>query len=50
MKSPIRTGLFHYVPFAKIDDFHRRGWMIVTTLPDPHGFYAVLMWRCDCEI
>jgi hypothetical protein len=40
----IRTGHFHIVQFHRIDDFHRRGWMVVR----PLGVWSLLMWRCDC--
>lgn len=47
----IRAGTFRYVPWPKVDEFHRAGWMIVTDLAGSHhGHWSVLMWRCDCEI
>lgn len=45
----IRTGTFRYVPYAKVDDYHKRGWMIVADLDSHHAYYSVLMWRCDCD-
>lgn len=39
-----RTGAFHFVPFASIERFHARGWMVVA----PLGVHSALMWRCDC--
>lgn len=41
----VRTGLFRYIPWAKIDDFHRRGWLIVADLGSE---YSVLGWHCEC--
>lgn len=46
----IRTGLFRYVVYAKIDDYHRQGWMVVGDLGVPHNNYSVLMWKCDCNL
>ncbi len=43
-----RTGLFRYVPWDSIDEFHRNGWMIVADLGPTHGTYCVLAWHCDC--
>lgn len=43
-----RTGLFKYVVYDKIDEFHRAGWMVVGDLGPPHNNYSVLMWKCDC--
>lgn len=40
----IRTGTFRYVPFDRVEQFHRLGWMVVA----PLGFWSVLMWKCDC--
>jgi hypothetical protein len=45
----IRTGTFKYVIYARVEDYHRRGWMIVADLGLPHSNYSVLMWRCDCD-
>jgi hypothetical protein len=44
----IRTGLFKYVLHENIEKHHRAGWMVVRSLGASHGFYSVLMWRCDC--
>lgn len=45
----IRTGLFRYVAWHRIDEFHRLGWMVVTDLGLTHGQWSVLMWRCGEE-
>lgn len=45
----IRTGLFKYVPVSRIRQYQARGWMVVDDLGRRHGFYCVLMWRCDCK-
>lgn len=42
-----RTGLFRYVVYARIDDYHRQGWMVVGDLGVPHNNYSVLMWRAS---
>lgn len=47
--EPIRTGLFRYVTWAKLDAFLRRGWVPVADLGNPHGQFAVLCWHCDCD-
>ena len=44
-----RTGLFRFVPHHDIDAHHRAGWMITADLGFPHGRWAALMWKCDCE-
>ena len=44
----IRTGLFKYVIHSKVEEYHRQGWMIVADLGQPHGYYSVLMWHCEC--
>lgn len=44
----VRTGLFRFVPWDQLDSYHRRGWMAVADLGLTHGFWSVLMWRCDC--
>jgi hypothetical protein len=44
----VRTGLFKYVIYELVDEHHKAGWMIVSDLFCHHGFYAVLMWKCDC--
>lgn len=44
----IRTGLFKYVPAAKVDAFHRNGWMSVADLGLTHGQWSILMWHCEC--
>lgn len=44
-----RTGLFRYVPWHHVDEYHRLGWMVVADLGPVHGHWSVLMWRCDCE-
>lgn len=43
-----RTGNFRYVPHALVRDRERAGWMVVRDLGPVHGFWSVLMWRCDC--
>jgi hypothetical protein len=45
----IRTGTFRFVRYSDVDAFHRRGWMLVRYLGPVHGFWSVLMWRCDCR-
>jgi hypothetical protein len=40
----IRTGTFRYVRYPEIDDFHRKGWMVVGEA----GPWSAMMWRCDC--
>jgi hypothetical protein len=49
MIATIRTGNFRYVAYHLVDDYHRKGWMVVAHLGATHGQYAVLMWKCDCE-
>lgn len=44
----VRTGLFHYVPYRRLQDFLACGWMVVADLGPIHGQYSVLCWRCDC--
>ena len=44
----IRTGLFKYVIHSKVEEYHQQGWMIVADLGQPHGYYSVLMWHCEC--
>lgn len=44
-----RTGWFRFVRWPDLDGMHRAGWMVSATLGLPHGEYACLMWRCDCE-
>jgi hypothetical protein len=46
--SRVRSGLFRYVRHADVDEFHRRGWMIVADLGSVHGYWSVLMWSCEC--
>lgn len=45
-----RTGLFRYVRHQDIADHERAGWMVVADLGPVHGFYSVLMWRCECWV
>ena len=45
----IRTGTFRYVPWSRVDEMHRAGWMITADLGGTHGFWSVLMWRCNCK-
>lgn len=45
----IRTGLFRLVRHEAIRDRELTGWMIVRDLGPVHGFWSVLMWRCDCR-
>lgn len=44
----VRTGLFQYVQIPKIEAFMKRGWMVVDELDMIHGYWAVLMWHCEC--
>lgn len=44
----IRVGNFRYVSWARLDEFHRLGWMAVADLGMTHGSWSVLCWRCDC--
>ena len=44
----IRTGNFRLVRYERVPEMHARGWMIVRDLGNVHGFWSVLMWRCDC--
>lgn len=37
------TRTFRYVPHAQINDYLAQGWVIVSNLGPPHGFYSVLM-------
>jgi hypothetical protein len=46
--SDVRTGLFRYLPYARLDAFLSRGWMPVADLGQTHGQWSVLGWRCDC--
>lgn len=45
---PVRTGIFRYVGYAVIEEYHQRGWMVVADVGPVHGHYSVLMWRCEC--
>lgn len=49
LQERTRTGKFQYVPYSKIETYHRAGWMVTATLGPVHGRYSVLMWRCDCD-
>lgn len=49
MNEP-RTGTFQIVRWEAIEDFHKRGWTVVADLGPTHGFWSVLMWRCDCGV
>jgi hypothetical protein len=40
----IRTGLFRIVLHERVDEYHRRGWMVVADL----GEWSALMWKCEC--
>ena len=44
----IREGLYRYVRHTKVDEYHKKGWMIVATLGSTHGYWSVLMWHCEC--
>jgi hypothetical protein len=44
----VRTGLFRYVAWDRVDEFHRRGWMVVSDLGLAHGQFSVLAWHCEC--
>jgi len=37
------TRTFRYVPFSQIAEYEAQGWVVVSQLGPPHGFYAVLM-------
>ena len=46
--TAMREGLFRYVPWPKIGEYHARGWLVVRDLGDHHGRWSVLMWHCEC--
>lgn len=37
------TRTFRYVPLSQVPEYEAQGWVIVSLLGPPHGFYAVLM-------
>ena len=45
----VRTGLFRIVRHIDVPVYLARGWMEIDHLGDLHGFWSVLMWRCDCR-
>lgn len=44
----VRTGIFRFVRHADVPAHLARGWMEIDALGELHGFWSVLMWRCDC--
>ena len=45
----IQTGLFRYVRWQDVEQYHRLGWMMVAHLGPTHGMWSVLMWHCGCN-
>lgn len=43
------TRLFKYVPLTEITERYGQGWIIVSIIGPPHGFYAVLMELGDWQ-
>lgn len=37
------TRTFRYVPHSEVLTYEAQGWVIVSLLGPPHGFYSVLM-------
>lgn len=43
---------FHYVAYARVEDFLRCGWVVmIPNGPTYHNYYGVPMeWLCDCKM
>ena len=48
MTQDVRTGLFRYVRWARLNEFLRRGWLPVAHLGPTHGQWSVFCWHCEC--
>lgn len=46
----IRTGQFRYARWDALEPLLKAGWMVVGDLGPVHGFWSVLLWKCDCEV
>ena len=44
-----KDGIYRYVRWDRVLDYHALGWIDLGSLPGPHGHWSTLMKACVCN-